>query len=292
MGRSGGVHWLPRALVALLVLSVLQAGAIGYALRDDQDLVLPEGTPAQRAAAAQVVQDLPLPDGARRDPYSTACRVSAPLCVTLSEAGSDREAVARLTRALRDRGARLVERHCVQWGGEAETDLYHCFARLTLGGVGVTVLGRERSGGNASTVTVFLPTLDLAGLERAEREHPSAPISSLASLGLGTAAWGKVTCKEPVSGGCRGLTAVGTVRGSPSAEAERWRSKVERAGFRVDSLTCSGSDRPRCDLSAARFRTVGGYDGVLVYVRVSRLPGGRLALRLRASSYGGGRAGT
>jgi hypothetical protein len=260
---AGSRHQAAQVVVCAVsvVLGVLGLGSTA-------PVALPAGTPSQREAVLTLLDSLPAPQGATRDPSATACGVPTRFCISDVDGSRARvaEAVVDLLRA---KGARLVGHHCTRSAG--------CADRLVLDGVGVVVRSGDTAlgAGDVSVppyVAVSFPLGDLA-------VPVGAPLPSLRLLGL-PAPVDQVPCRERRGAGC--MRYDGSWPGTATAEtvAGAWRTRLLQLGYRLSDDRCEtvAVGAQRCTVAAERFRTFGGQDPVEVVLMAQDRAGGVLTM--------------
>lgn len=279
------MRWFPRVLVLLVALATAGGAYVGHALSTDAPAELPLGSPAQRVVVAHLVSSLPVPTGATRDVYASACGFPTDYCVVAP--GTTRRALLEeVTRLLEGRGARAVEAGC----SADERDATWCVGRFVVSGVGLAAVSDDSLGplsghGTARLgITLGAPASALAA---ALDEH-AEPLRSLVSVGIRQGHWSNVVCKTTVVGGCVDLRASLSARGAVRPVVETLRAELEQDGFWVDVVNCRPARRggTSCLLGGRKFRVQGGREGVAAIVRVMQLDASRASVDLRLSPYG------
>jgi hypothetical protein len=254
------VRW-PFIAVALLALV---AGAL-YAVwpssgtpESDSATGLP--TRAQAAPAERLVASLPVPAGAARDLFNTACGVPTPYCIT-----SSRVSAPDLTRAVVGlmvaRGARVIDAAAC---GSRNELLGDCGARLEFRGIrlGLTTTGAQTRFGQYEPTT-----LQAIVAEDVAPPSPTRPLAAWRRLALLPQPWGTPACADRHAGGCSSYKGTLTAVGSVVSSTAQVRRSLTAAGLRVNHQMCrrNTSGRLGCLVVGGKFRSLNGKDHLTVF---------------------------
>ncbi|MBA3907338.1 MAG: hypothetical protein H0X35_11745 [Pseudonocardiales bacterium] len=250
-------------LAALTVAIAAAVGLFAYASSSTEPQVSVGLTDAQHVGAAHaLVVALP---ATTPDPYDTACRAPAALCLSsqlapktlLNEAGA----------ALKAAGATRLSQQCAT----SESDLaLGCQADYDFHGAHISVLANGTDG----QTSVALRTYTRNPAATAIPAHVVRPLADWAQVNPFPAAWHLTApCYKTSAAGCleyrhqfaAGAPIAATLQ-QASADA---RAALTAAGFSVQGTGCypaAAGHRAFCSVSGSRFRDVGGVDGVLALV--------------------------
>ena len=262
-------HLLLQVLVAALAL-----GGAAVGLDRGATTRLPPGSPTGQVQLLRLLDSLPTPQDAVRDPYATACGVPSRFCVSSSTHGASTVADA-VVDLLRKHGARVVDHRC-------DTT---CVDLLVVDGVGVEVQSGDRVGTSAD---VSVPAYAAVVLPAHALLQPvGAPLPPLALLRLQPPPPVVVRCVEPRGAGCMRYAGGWPGPGTASEVEGRWRDLLVSYGYRLDDESCDAvAGGRRCQVAATKFRTFGGLDPVLVRFVAEERVGQRLRSSLSVSTTG------
>ena len=273
---------------ALLMLAAFVVGLAGVAFLvagrhpgDNPALVLPgPQNPAQLAAAQAFIGRLPVPAGAQRDAYDSACRVTTTYCITsttLTESNLASQVAARIVAggAKQDNllgGCRIPSVARV-----------NCTIRFDVDGARV-----EIRGGPGPYVAVLPSDVPDPRTPQGEALGPWSEVDPL------PAGWVKAaTCEMTMAHGCRwyesdlsGQQNRPSVPGPlPIVYAQARQSLIEK-GFLVGTQPCAAAPdgSGACLLSGFQFRTLGGHDGEGVQVMLRAADSAHVTIEVRVSA--------
>ncbi len=267
--RSAEDRCLGLGFLLVLVLGAVFAPLVLVAPRAAASPEVPDAAWSQRLdpiVAGRILGSLPVPAGARRDWYSTACGGATTYCLTDS-----RRHLSQLfmdTVSVLSAYGVTVYRHDSCWPDIPSAEGWAaCLAEGRYRGlpllIQVTQEPLRHSGGVES-----IPRLVVLVEGQDPRAWLAPVLPGWSELGLTPPQWaGHTACSRPHGTGCGQLSGTFTVAGaSPALVEASWESWMTRMGYRILLRTCrtpAGTTSVVCSATAMRYLVIGGVDGVL-----------------------------
>ncbi len=238
--------------------------------------------PQHVAAAEALLVQLSAPSGATLDQYATACGGRASFCVSAAKS-SPEILLGTAVDQLRAAGAAVQQKACAAPGANT-ANTPRCSATLRYAGTDLNLQASDTTSLGYRTT----PWLRVWVVDPNATATPSSPLGSWNGLAATPAAWQvDPTCRIGTPSRCNEFDQTNlSVPGNPKQASAALQSSLTAGGYRTDSLQCkaaSASSKASCVVSASRFRSLGGLDGVIVSVTLTEVDATHSTVQLIAA---------